>query len=115
MLKWKNAVLLVAVAALAVALAACDVEKQMDAMVDNPSFAEPLFAKFMAKPEYQMKAIDTILADPGMRQMLVDKIAGNAEYAKAVATQIMANPEQRDMMGQMLMNQPADTTAPPEQ
>ena len=88
-------------------LAACDVEKQMDTMVDNPSFAEPLFAKFMARPEYQVKAIDTILADPAMRQLLFEKMAADMELAQAMADQLMANPETREMVGQMLINQPA--------
>jgi hypothetical protein len=87
-------------------LAACDVEKQMDTMVDNPSFAEPLFAKFMARPEYQVKAIDTILADAGMRQLLLEKLAADPELAQAVADQLMANPATREMVGQMLTNQP---------
>ena len=97
----------VAVAALCLfTLAACDVEKQMDTMVDNPSFAEPLFGKFMARPEYQVKAIDTILADPAMRQLLLEKVMADPELARAVADQLMANPETREMVGQMLTNQP---------
>jgi len=43
----------VAILLVALSLTACDVEKQMDTMVDNPSFAEPLFGKFMARAEYQ--------------------------------------------------------------
>ena len=92
-------------------LAACDVEKQMDTMVDNPSFAEPLFTKFMAKPEYQGKAMDTILADPAMRQTLFEKMMGNPDYARAAAEQLMAAPDMRDMLGQM-MAAPPDTSMP---
>ena len=109
MQNWKKIALLFAVAALAMSVTACDVEKQMDAMVDNPSFAEPLFTKFMGKAEYQVKAIDTLLGDPATRQMLVEHIAANEEYAKAVAAQLMADPEHRRMMGQMLTNLPPDT------
>lgn len=83
-------------------LAGCDVEKQMDTMVDNPSFAEPLFAKFMARSEYQVKAMDTILADPGMRQVLLDKITASPDYATAVAQQLLGNPATRDMMSQLI-------------
>ena len=101
---------LAAAAVLALGLAACDVEKQMDTMVDNPSFAEPLFAKFMAKSEYQVKAMDTILTDAAMRQTLLEKIAANEEYARAAAEQLMASPENREMIGQMLSNLPAEET-----
>jgi hypothetical protein len=100
----------------ALLLSACDVEKQMDAMVDNPSFADPLFAKFMAKPEYQVKAIDTILADPAMRQVLLEKMAASQEHVAAAASQFMADPRSREMIGQMLVDQPLpvvpDTSKP---
>lgn len=81
---------------------ACDVEKQMDTMVDNPSFAEPLFTKFMARAQYQMKAMDTILVDPAMRQVLLDKIAANPEYAAALAQQLISNPNTRDLVSQLI-------------
>lgn len=81
---------------------ACDVEKQMDAMVDNPSFAEPLFTKFMARTEYQVKAIDTILADAAMRQMLTDKVVASPEYAETLAQQLISNPATRDMVSQLI-------------
>lgn len=94
-------------------LSGCDVEKQMDTMVDNPSFAEPLFAKFMARAEFQSKAIDTILADPAMRQMLLDKVVVNAQYAEALAQQLISNPATRDMVGQLInaAQMPAATPA----
>ena len=95
---------------LAMTLTACDVEKQMDTMVDNPSFAEPLFAKFMARSEYQMKAMDTILADAAMRQMLFEKVVANPDYARAVTEQLLANEVARQMVGQMMTNQPAEMT-----
>jgi hypothetical protein len=101
--------ILMVVAMAALLVAACDVEKQMDTMVDNPSFAEPLFAKFMGRAEYQMKAIDTILADPAMRQVLLDKVASEPEYAKALAEQMVGNAEMREMLGQ-LMGQSAMST-----
>jgi len=94
----------------ALALSACDVEKQMDTMVDNPTFAEPLFVKFMARSEYQMKAMDTILADAAMRQMLFEKVVANADYARAVAEQLLANEAARQMVSQMMTNQPTGTT-----
>jgi len=97
-------------------LCACDVEKQMDTMVDNPSFAEPLFAKFMARAEFQSRAIDTILADPAMRQMLLDKVVVNAQYAEALAQQLISNPATRDMVGQLInagQMPPAETPATP--
>lgn len=81
---------------------ACDVEKQMDTMVDNPSFAQPLFTKFMARPEYQVKAMDSILADPAMRQVLIDKIAAQPEYASALAQQLISNPNTRDLVSQLI-------------
>ena len=90
-------------------LAGCDVEKQMDTMIDNPSFAEPLFAKFLARDEYRARAIDIILRDPATRQLLLGQIAGNAEYARAVVEQLMDAPETRALMGQLLANQPGDT------
>jgi hypothetical protein len=105
----KKLVTILAVALLPFMLAACDVEKQMDTMVDNPSFAEPLFAKFMARPEFQGKAIDTILADPGMRQLLLEKLVASPDYARAAAEQLMTNPDTRVMMGQMLVNQPPES------
>ena len=92
-------------------LAGCDVEKQMDTMVDNPSFAEPLFTKFLAKPEYQAKAMDLILGDPAMRQALLEKVMANADYAKAAAEQLMSNGELREMLGQMLAAPPVDASA----
>ena len=70
-------VILCACVALALPIA-CDVDKQMDTMVDNPSFAAPLFGKFMSRTEYQVKAIDTILADPAMRQVLLDAAASGS-------------------------------------
>jgi hypothetical protein len=81
---------------------ACDVEKQMDTMVDNPSFAEPLFTKFMSRSEYQVKAIDTILADPAMRQVLLDKILVNPQYAEAVAGQLIGSPATRDLVSRLI-------------
>ena len=90
-------------------LAACDVEKQMDTMVDNPSFAEPLFGKFMARPEYQVKAMDTILADPAMRQLMLEKIALSDEYARAMAEQMLARAELRQLIDQMLDSRPQET------
>ena len=93
-------------------MAGCDVEKQMDTMIDNPSFAEPLFTKFMARGDYQAKAIDTILSDPAMRQQLMEQLAANGEYARAAVEQLMSNPDTREMMGQLLMNQPGATQTP---
>ena len=93
-------------------LSACDVEKQMDTMVDNPSFADPLFSKFMARSEYQVKAMDTILTDPAMRQVLLEKIAAEPEYATALAEQMVAYPETRALLSQMLGESPAGTAAP---
>jgi hypothetical protein len=93
-------------------IASCDVEKQMDTMIDNPSFAEPLFAKFMARNDYQAKAIDTILRDPAMRQQLMEQLAANGEYARAAVEQLMNNPDTREMMGQLLVNQPGTIKAP---
>lgn len=90
----------------------CDVEKQMDTMVDNPSFAEPLFVKFMARPEYQVKAMDTILADPAMRQVLLDKIVASQDYATAVAQQLMNNPATRDIMSQLINAQQMPAATP---
>jgi len=94
-------------------LAACDVEKQMDTMVDNPSFAEPLFTKFLAKPEYQAKAMDMILGDPAMRQALLEKVMANPDWAQAAAEQMMSSVELRDMVGQMLSSPPAEASQPP--
>lgn len=94
-------------------LAGCDVEKQMDTMVDNPSFAEPLFTKFLAKPEYQAKAMDLILGDPAMRQTLLEKVMTNPEWARAAANQLMSSTEMRDMVGQMLTNPPTEAVTPP--
>ena len=93
-------------------LAACDVDKQMDTMVDNPSFAEPLFTKFMARSEYQVKAMDTILADPGMRQLLLEKISAEPDYARALVEQMVANPQTRELIAQT-MAQPAETVGTP--
>jgi hypothetical protein len=94
-------------------LAACDVEKQMDTMVDNPSFAEPLFTKFLAKPEYQAKAMDLILGDPAMRQTLLEKVMANPEWARSAANQLMSSTELRNMVGQMLTNPPTEDVQPP--
>jgi len=107
----KSAVLILTVVVAAFLLAACDVEKQMDTMVDNPSFAEPLFTKFMARTEYQMKAMDTILADSAMRQILLEKVAAETEYATALAEYLVANPEMREMLGRLLgqTTMPADS------
>lgn len=102
-----------AAALLLFGLAACDVEKQMDTMVDNPSFAEPLFTKFFAKPEYQAKAMDMILGDPAMRQALLEKVMANTDYARAAAEQLMSSTELRDMVGQMLTTPPAEVVKPP--
>ncbi len=98
----KRFLIFVCVATAALLLFACDVEKQMDTMVDNPSFAEPLFAKFMSRAEFQSKAIDTILADPAMRQMLLDKVVVNPQYAEALAQQLISNPATRDMVSQLI-------------
>ena len=100
----------VAILLVALSLTACDVEKQMDTMVDNPSFAEPLFGKFMARTEYQVRAMDTILADTAMRQVLLEKIAANEEYARSVAEQLMSDPRAREMVSQLL----AEPIAEPE-
>jgi len=94
-------VILCACVALALPLA-CDVDKQMDTMVDNPSFAAPLFGKFMSRKEYQVKAIDTILADPAMRQVLLDKIVVNPEYAQVLAQQLITHPNTRDIVSQLI-------------
>jgi hypothetical protein len=111
MLKRSLSIVLASMAALM--LLACDVEKQMDTMVDNPSFAEPLFTKFMARAEYQVKAMDTILADPAMRQMLVDKVTANPEYAAALAQQLISNPNTRDLVSQLInASQMPDSATP---
>jgi hypothetical protein len=80
-------------------------------MVDNPSFADPLFTKFMARTEYQMKAIDTILADSAMRHVLLEKVTAESEYAAALAEHLVANPEMREMLGRLLgqSTMPADS------
>lgn len=83
-------------------LTGCDVDKQMDTMVDNPSFAEPLFSKFLAKPEYQTKAMDAILGDPAMRQTMFEKIMANPDWARSAAEQLMASEDMRGMLSQML-------------
>ena len=108
---FKSAVLILLVVGAASLLAACDVEKQMDTMVDNPSFAEPLFTKFMGRTEYQMKAMDTILADSAMRQILLEKVAAEPEYATALAEYLVANPEMREILGRLLSQttMPADS------
>jgi hypothetical protein len=98
----KRFLIIAFVCAASLLLFACDVEKQMDTMVDNPSFAEPLFAKFMSRAQYQARAIDTILADPGMRQVLLDKIVVNPEYAEALAQQLISNPNTRDMVSRLI-------------
>lgn len=98
----KRSLILVCVCASAWLVLSCDVEKQMDAMVDNPSFAEPLFTKFMSRAEFQVKAIDTILADPGLRQVLSDKILVNPEYAEALAQQLIGSPATRDMVSRLI-------------
>ena len=90
----------------------CDVEKQMDAMVDNPSFSEPLFTKFMARAEFQVKAIDTILADPALRQLLLDKIVVNSEYAEAFAQQLIGNPNTRDLVSRLINEAQLPATTP---
>ena len=109
----KRFLILVCVCLAASLLFACDVEKQMDTMVDNPSFAEPLFGKFMSRAEFQARAIDTILADPAMRQMLLDKIVVNPQYAEAVAQQLISNPATKDLVGQLInaAQMPAATSA----
>lgn len=111
----KRSLIIVTVCVMAWLVQACDVEKQMDAMVDNPSFAEPLFTKFMSRSEYQAKAIDTILADAAMRQMLVDKVVANKDYAETLAQQLISNPATRDMVAQLInaSQMPAATPATP--
>lgn len=98
----KRLLIVVCVCLAASLMFACDVEKQMDTMVDNPSFAEPLFAKFMSRAEFQSKAIDTILADPGMRQLLLDKVVVNPQYAEALAQQLISNPATRDLVSRLI-------------
>ena len=96
----------------ATTLSSCDVEKQMDTMVDNPSFAEPLFTKFMARGEYQIKAMDTLLADSETRQMILEKIVAEPEYASAMVQQLMADPQTRSMLSD-LISPPTDTITKP--
>lgn len=93
-------------------LSGCDVEEQMDTMIDNPSFAEPLFTKFMARADYQARAIDAILQDSAMRQSLLEQLASNPEYTRAVAEQLIRNPETRELLGRLIVNQPEDTITP---
>lgn len=83
-------------------LSGCDVEQQMDTMIDNPSFADPIFAKLMARSDYQDRAIHTLLQDPALRQRLLERLVMNASYAKDVAEQLMGNPTTRDMLSQLM-------------
>lgn len=106
----RNLLALAACGLLLLGLAACDVEKQMDTMIDNPSFAEPLFTKFLAKAEYQNKAMDAILGDPAMRQALLEKIMGNPDWARAAAEQLMSSADMRNMMSQMMAAPPEGST-----
>ena len=93
-------------------LSGCDVEKQMDTMIDNPGFAEPLFAKLMARPDYQAKAIHTLLQDPASRQQLLEQLVMNADYARAVAEQLISNPTTRDMLGRLMAAGPGEINTP---
>lgn len=93
-------------------LSGCDVDTQMDTMIDNPSFAEPLFAKFMARSDYQAKAMHTLLQDPALRQQLLQQLVMNANYAKAVAEQLMGNPTTRDMLVRLMADWPGAINAP---
>ena len=93
-------------------LSGCDVEQQMDTMIDNPSFADPLFAKLMARSDYQAKAIHTLLQDPALRQQLIEQLVMNASYAKDVAEQLMGNPTTRDMLSRLMAAQPGEIITP---
>ena len=96
----------------AIMLSGCDVEQQMDTMIDNPSFAEPLFSKLMARSDYQAKAIHILLQDPALRQQLLEQLVMNASYAKDVAEQLTSNPTTRDMLSRLMAAGPGEINTP---